>query len=450
MTPARYSKSAMALHWLIAALMAFQYGLGEAFEHMPRGKALYDVAQFHKSIGIAILLFTVVRLGVRFVKPRPAMLSDSGWATTFAKIVHWGFYGILIAVPLTGWLAVSTANLNIPTVLFNIVPWPDFPFVKGMEAAAKIGLHEWAENAHGITAKLALLLFILHIVGALRHQFLLKEAVIERMLPLRPLSPLIGSALIVALAGGAFGLMQLAKMPGIAPAAKSAAIAKAPAPPAEASVEAETETPVDDAEKLAAEEKAKIDAELAKAEDAKTAEAEEAVDANAIAAGETPRWAVAPGGQLGFATSWTGTPVSGSFSNWSADIRFNPDALPQSKIRVSINISSANTGDGERDTMLKGSDFFNSGNHAQATWTSSAIKHLGGGRYRADGQLNLRGVSKPVPLTFTLDIKGKEARVSGNASLRRLAFGVGQGEFAATTDIPDPVSVRFSFRANRP
>ena len=66
MTSTRYSRTAMALHWLLAAAIAFQYGLGEAFAHLPRGKLLFDTAQFHKSIGITILLLTVIRLAVRF------------------------------------------------------------------------------------------------------------------------------------------------------------------------------------------------------------------------------------------------------------------------------------------------------------------------------------------------------------------------------------------------
>jgi cytochrome b561/polyisoprenoid-binding protein YceI len=432
MIEGRYSKSAMALHWLIAALMAFQYGLGEAFAHLPRGKALFDVAQFHKSIGITILLLTLLRLGVRYWKPRPALHIDKGWATWAAKLGHFGFYFILIAVPLTGWLAASTARLDIPTVLFNTLPWPDFPFVNGMEAAAKHGLHEWAEGAHEILSKLFLLLFVLHIIGALRHQFLLNERMIERMLPLGKLSPIAGSALIGALAAGAFGLMQLGETPGIAPAAHGAP----PSPIAPRAVEpqpvAKTEAPAE--------------AEKAKEEQEKAKEA----DPDAIPKGEAPRWTTAPGGQLGFATSWSGSAINGSFGNWGADIRFNPDALPQSKIRVTIALASANSGDGERDGMLKGSDFFDTGSHPQATWASSAIRNLGGNRYRADGTLTLRGVSKPVPITFTLDIKGKDARVSGSASLRRLAFGVGQGEFAGTSDLPDPVSIRFNFRARRP
>jgi cytochrome b561 len=137
MTATRYSRTAMALHWLIAAMLAFQFGLGEAFEHLPRGKLLFDTAQFHKSIGITILLLTVIRLAVRFTKPRPAPLGDSGWAQRLAGIVHWGLYAFMIGAPLTGWLAASTSRLDIPTYLFNVIPWPDFPFVSGMEAAAK-------------------------------------------------------------------------------------------------------------------------------------------------------------------------------------------------------------------------------------------------------------------------------------------------------------------------
>lgn len=420
MTPERYSRSAMALHWLIAALLAFQYGLGEAFAHLPRGKALFDVAQFHKSVGITILLLTLLRLGVRFWRPRPALHGDQGWATWAAKAVHFGFYFVLLAVPLTGWLAASTSKLDIPTVLFNTIPWPDFPFVDK-------GWHEGAEGAHELLAKLFLLLFALHIVGALRHQLLLKETMIERMVPVRKLSPLAGSALIVTLAAGAVGLMQLGETPGIAPAATMAAAA-----PPSAILRTTKAAPVE---------------EPATKEEEK---AEEPADPNAIPEGETPKWSVAPGGRLGFTTAYSGSAINGRFGNWSADIRFNPDALPQSKIRVSIALASVSSGDGERDGMLKGSDFFDSGSHPQATWTSSAIRHLGGNRYRADGTLTLRGVNKPVPITFTLQIDGKDARVSGNASLRRLLFGVGQGDFAGTGDLPDAVSISFDFRAQRP
>jgi cytochrome b561/polyisoprenoid-binding protein YceI len=437
----RYSKTAMILHWLLAAMIAFQYGLGEAFAHLPRGKLLFDTAQFHKSVGITILLLTFIRLAVRFTKPRPAPMGDHGWAERLASIVHWGLYAFMIGAPLTGWLATTTSKYDIPTYLFNAVPWPDFPFVAGMEAAAKHNLHEVAEVAHEVVAKLGLLLFLLHVVGALRHQWLLKEALIERMLPARqPLSAVVGSALIIALAGTAFALMQIGENPSVVPAA-NAKLMSAPDPgPAPLAPKAQGPTETKPLAVKPKDEPLKTEA---------AAEEKPLVDADSIPAGEAPRWTVAPGGQLGFTTSWLGTGVTGKFGSWRAVIAFNPQALEASIIKVTIDLATANSGDGERDTTLKGSDFFNIAAHPQAVWTSSRIRNLGGSKYRADGILSLRGVSRPVPLNFTLDINAKDARVTGSASLNRTNFGVGQGDYSKTDEIPDPVQINFNFRAKR-
>ena len=431
----------MALHWMIAAMLAFQFGLGEAFAHLPRGKLLFDTAQFHKSIGITILLLTIIRLAVRFTKPRPVPLGDHGWAERLASIVHWGLYAFMIGAPLTGWLATSTSQYDIPTYLFNVVPWPDFPFVAGMETATKSNLHDVAEAVHEITAKLGLALFLLHVMGALRHQWLLKEALIERMVPVRGiLSPLVGSALIVALAGTAFALMQVGESPAVVPTASIQVIPATPPPPAANTPQPAANAPVASPRPASA----------PLLEPTKPEEEDVTLDPDAIPAGETPRWAVAPGGQLGFATSWLGSVVNGTFGQWSADIRFNPDALDTSKITVTIDLATAKSGDGEWDATLKSADFFNIAAHPKAVWTSSRIRSLGGSRYQADGTLSLRGVSKSVPLAFTLDIKNKNARVRGSASLNRTSFGVGQGDYAKTDEIPDPVTVRFTFRAKRP
>jgi polyisoprenoid-binding protein YceI len=231
--------------------------------------------------------------------------------------------------------------------------------------------------------------------------------------------------------------MQIGKLPAVVPAADASLMPSSPPP---AAAPAAAPAPSAPATTQAAPEAAKPD----KAED-ETA----AADPAAIPAGEAPRWAIAPGSQLGFATSWLGSGVNGQFTSWGADIRFNPDALAASTIKVTIDLATANSGDGERDVTIKGSDFFNTAAHPRAIWTSTRISSLGGTKYRADGSLSLRGVSKSVPLGFTLDINGKEARVSGSASLSRTSFGVGQGDYAKTDEIPDSVKVSFTFRARR-
>lgn len=439
MTPARYSRSAIILHWLIAGALAFQFGLGEALEHLPKGKAQFDVAQFHKSIGLTILLLTVARIAIRLVKPRPAMLPDKGWAQRLASITHFGLYAFMIVGPLTGWLMVSTSRSSIPTYVFGTIPWPHIPFLSGMEAVSKHNLHELAEDAHGVVAKIGMVLFLLHVVGALRHQWLLKEPLIERMVPARrPMGPLWGSALIVALAAAAFGLLTLGKQPEVAPEADARLMGSPPAPVGTAP--AAMPVPTSSAEPAPA----PPPPDRPEPKDAAAVE-----DPGTIPAGTAPKWAIAPGGRLGFASSWSGSDIAGSFGKWSGDIQFNPAELKKSSIRVTIDLASVASGDGERDAMLTGADFFNVAANRTAVWTSGAIRSLGGNRYRADGTLSLRGMAQPVPLDFTLDIDGRSARAKGSASLKRTAFGVGQGDYAKTDEIPDAVGVRFDFRATR-
>ena len=142
--------------------------------------------------------------------------------------------------------------------------------------------------------------------------------------------------------------------------------------------------------------------------------------------------------------------MDGAFGRWRAAIRFSPAQLAKSTIRVTVDLASADTGDGQRDDSLKGSDFFNISAHPNAVFTARDIRHRGGDRYEARGTLDLRGISKPATVRFTLRIDGDRARVAGTARIDRTAFGVGQGEWAATDAIAAGVDVDFSFSATRP
>jgi cytochrome b561 len=218
----------MTLHWGIAAAIGFQMGLGEATAHAMPGASKWDVAQFHKTIGITILLLTLLRVGVRMAKPRPFALGDKGWAKRLASFTHFGLYGFMILAPLTGWLTASTSRFAVPTDLFEIAHFPNFPFVSRIGADAKHELHELMEVVHGVLSKVGFALLALHVLGALRHQFLLKEALIERMLPTRATLPrLVGTGLIIAFAAAFFELVQFGQVPGLAP--KS--VFEAPKPP---------------------------------------------------------------------------------------------------------------------------------------------------------------------------------------------------------------------------
>jgi polyisoprenoid-binding protein YceI/cytochrome b561 len=412
----RYSYTAITLHWILALLLAFQIALGQTLEGHNTTE-LFMRYQLHKSVGILILLLSLARLAARLVTPRPPASEGPAWTRALATIVHWLFYLVLILGPITGWLIVSTAKIQVPTLLFGVIPLPHLPVGHGW--------HEPAETIHGAMARLAIALFALHIVGALRHQWLLGKPELQRMIPFARGKAVWAAIGALALVIGAFAVGKLVSPDRSRPAAE-----KAIAPPATAS--------------------AAPAAPAAAAEAAETPPADATETTPEDAAQPLADWTVASGGRLGFTARWNGEAIDGRFSRWRSAIRFSPDELAKSTISVTVDLASANTGDGQRDDSLKSSDFFDTGAHPNAVFTARDIRHVGGDRYEARGTLDLRGVSKPATLRFTLRIDGDKARVTGTARIDRTAFGVGQGEWAATDAIAAGVDVAFSFTATRP
>lgn len=148
----------------------------------------------------------------------------------------------------------------------------------------------------------------------------------------------------------------------------------------------------------------------------------------------------APGSTLVFATQYDGETFTGTFPGFSTTFRFDPADLASARLEVTIPLAGTRTGNGDRDTTLRGSDFFNVAKFAQARYTATAFRKLADGRYAADGMLELRGVRKPVTLTFTWT-PGAAPVLSGQATVRRLDFGVGSGDWADTSLIPNEVAV---------
>lgn len=160
-------------------------------------------------------------------------------------------------------------------------------------------------------------------------------------------------------------------------------------------------------------------------------------------------WQITSPRQLGFSASWNGSAVEGRFSDWSGTIKFSPDDLPGSKVNIRVKLASASTGDGQRDDMLEGSEFFNAAANPTAQFVSDTITRLNGDRYRLNGTLSLNGRSRPVTLNAKIKISDGVARVSGGTALDRTAFGVGSGEWASTDQIAGQVAVSFDFAASQ-
>ncbi len=410
-TPARYHRAAITLHWLIALALVLQLALGFRLEDIPKGTLQFDAFQWHKTLGISILLLSLARLALRFALPRPAEVG-SGPTLMAARATHGLFYVVMLGAPLSGWALVSTAKIKLPTTLFGVVPWPHLP----LGAAA----HEPAELAHAVLGWLLPALIALHVGAALWHH-LQKDEVLARMVPAgRNLNAAL--ALAAVLLGGAAWLGLAGPVPNLW---RSAAVVEpVVVPDEETSEEAPTAL-----------------------ETAQPESSEAASDSADAKVALSPDWTV-QSGKLGWTTQWSGSAIAGSFRKWTAQIRFDPQDLASARIAVDVDLASSNSGDSSRDESIQGPQFFNTAAHPRARFVSSKVSKAGNG-YAADGTLSLNGVTRPARLHFTVKIDGNRAVAQGSASLSRLAFKVGTDEWQATDQIPDAVGVQFSVTASR-
>ncbi len=184
-TPARYSDVAIALHWLIALLILGNIGLAWYFNSLT-GLDRVAPTQLHKSIGITVLLLTVLRVLWRLaVKPPPLPAGTPTWERLAAGAVHAGFYVIMLGLPLTGWFMVSASPLihAFPIRLYGLVEWPAIGPLTTLPHDQMHQTHEAFETGHKLLVKLTYGLVVLHVGAALMHQFVRRDVIVSRMIP---------------------------------------------------------------------------------------------------------------------------------------------------------------------------------------------------------------------------------------------------------------------------
>ncbi len=159
------------------------------------------------------------------------------------------------------------------------------------------------------------------------------------------------------------------------------------------------------------------------------------------------QWSMQPKeSKLTFVGVQAGAQFEGSFDKFTADIRFDPKELAGSRFDVKIDTASVNTKDAERDETLKGADLFDVKRFPTARYVADKFTDKGGNKYSATGKLTLRDVTKDVPIEFTFQSKDGGAWLKGTAKLKRLDFGVGQGEWKDTETVGNEVQVRFALQ----
>lgn len=186
-----YSKVAITLHWLIAVLIitnvvggVTMHALMESANPADRQFG-FQIVQIHKSIGLTVLMLSLVRLVWRLAHGFPPLpFHMARWEVVLARGTHYAFYLLMIGVPLLGWAMVSASPRNAPIPYFGLFDWPQLPIADSDATAGRLA------ELHQLAAFATVGILLLHVLGALKHHFLDRDDVLARMLPLlRPKQP---------------------------------------------------------------------------------------------------------------------------------------------------------------------------------------------------------------------------------------------------------------------
>lgn len=172
---ARFSFPSILLHWLTALLIVAAYATIELREVFPRGSGPREALKaWHYGIGLSIFALVWLRLLLRLILPKPAA-DTPRWQALASGIVHFALYLFMIAMPLIGWLLLSAEG---DTVVWLGIELPPL-------AAPSEALAERVEELHEAIGKAGYFLIGIHAAAALLHHYLLRDRILQRMLPPR-------------------------------------------------------------------------------------------------------------------------------------------------------------------------------------------------------------------------------------------------------------------------
>jgi polyisoprenoid-binding protein YceI len=147
--------------------------------------------------------------------------------------------------------------------------------------------------------------------------------------------------------------------------------------------------------------------------------------------------------EIVFVSKQMGVPVEGRFKKFDAQLSFDPAKPEASKMAFTVDVGSATLGAPETDAELPKATWFNAPKFPQATFQSSAVKGLGGGKFEVTGKLSIKGNVRDVVVPVVLTQAGANTTATGTFVLKRLTFKIGENEWADTSMVADDVQVKF-------
>jgi cytochrome b561/polyisoprenoid-binding protein YceI len=454
---ARYTTVAIALHWLTAlailAMIPMGWWMSEAIAHPDSQATAYRVFQLHKSIGFTILALTLVRIVWRLTHRTPPLPEGmKGWEAFLARSTQFAFYGLLLALPLTGWLYVSTGwavgldrALNVATSWFGLLPVAHLPGVEALAEGARRTLAFQAMGAHSLMAWGAVVLVALHAGAALKHHFVDRDHVLRDMLPrwrdraarTEPVEP------------------DEAAIPVEPDAAENPLVEEAPAPVTPPKRRGGVGAPMIAGLALAAAIgvvgwTSARPAPMTATAPAETAAARAAAPDAAIIPGTAQTWTLdRADSSIRFGGTHAGAAFNGRFEDWEGRIWFDPADLAGSRAVVTVRTGSARTGDATQEGSLQDAEWFDPAGFPTARFEATVFRALGGDRYEAQGTLRIKDRAVPTILPFTFRETAGRAVVEGTLTLDRTAFDLGLASDAAGDWVSKAITVTVSVHARR-
>lgn len=149
--------------------------------------------------------------------------------------------------------------------------------------------------------------------------------------------------------------------------------------------------------------------------------------------------------RIAFVSRQMNVPVEGTFKKFSAQISIDPAKPKAGRARIEIDLASIDAGSAEANDEVKGKSWFNTREFPTASFVSSSVKALGGGRYEAFGKMTIKGKTLESRAPFTLKQEKGVLTLDGAFPLKRLAYGIGSGVWSDTSVVADEVQIKFHF-----
>jgi cytochrome b561 len=173
---AHYTRTAVALHWLIAALIFAAVFMGWTMTEMAVSPARLKTYNYHKWVGITVLALALLRIIWRLTHRAPPMEKMPRWQQLAAHAGHGLLYLLMLGVPLAGWIYSNAAGYRV--VYLGKLPLPN---LVGRDKALADQWHE----VHEVLATVLVVVVTLHVLAALQHHFIHKDNTLRRMLAWR-------------------------------------------------------------------------------------------------------------------------------------------------------------------------------------------------------------------------------------------------------------------------